>query len=361
MTTELFKTLPDADSGQLRGTTPRFYCFESPLALFTLPTRGADETEKEFDKRNEAIRQELYHAFARLRQGLRGIDGQRYVHISDDASYITIYHFPWATETDEARQKFDKRVVNLLVMKALREPHLFPGYSQIVEEQISVQTESPVTEPEVEDTEEPEGDDNANRDNAPAAATIMLVEEDPNDNLSKEEILALLAFWRRITESTRAILCHADLKGEVAGDELYSAIDQLMIDYKKLCTSGRSWTWSELQYELAGNAEIFRFIAGVLRYVDGFVSNLTPDELLLQRLAFIANRIPLPLTITEDGIMPIAPNGPAEPHSPSEESTDAPIDPAGEDIADPATADTDRTVPHQRTSIDGNADGTSNT
>lgn len=203
------------------------------------------------------------------------------------------------------------------------------------------------------ETEEPEGVQPT--DDVEESSLITVLDEDPHDNLSKEEILELLAFWRRITESTLAIMCRANVNSGSSVD-LCDALDRLVVEYEQFCTSNRTWTLSELQYELAGNAEIFRYIAGVLRYVDGFVTHLTPTELLMQRLAFIANRIPLPVTVTDDGITPIPPNEPVN-QTPSSEDDDAPLDPAGED-ADP-------TVPRPRSSTEddthGPADGPSTT
>lgn len=165
----------------------------------------------------------------------------------------------------------------------------------------------------------------------------VTIEIDPNDSLSNEEILELLAFWRRITESTRTVLLRANINNEVSADELYHGIELLMTDYKKLCDSGREWSWSELQYELAGHAELFRYIAGVLRNIDGYADTITPGPLLLLRLVYISSNIPLPLTVVDTGIM-LHPtnNRPTEP-----------------------------TVPHQRSQIedgtDDSGDGASNT
>ena len=319
----------------------RRYPFSTPLCDLSTPLR---------DRETQRDTAEFSRAFAQLRLRIQHVTG-----CSDRKAFISYNYVDVEVNPDTLSPQVEGEPTPLQkfdfgIRTAIRHSwndELFPTADTADAESIGFEEPFYVPAKGADLSEEPEVEE---------PSLITTLDEDPHDNLSKEEILELLAFWRRITESTRAILCRASISNECAADNLYDALEQLMHEYQQFCASNRTWTLSELQYELACNAEIFRYIAGVLRYVDNFDTHLTPSELLMQRLVFIANRIPLPVMVTDDSITPIAPNGAADPESSSEEADDTPLDPAGED-ADP-------TVPNPRSSTEntgGSDEGPSTT
>lgn len=306
---------PDRNTVQRLADTEEMYCvFGSPLYK---PVEPLSDNASAADRQAYTIATgALESALIKLRQLLRQVDGIRDVHF-DGPELLTLFYYERARLTDEAKQKFEERVVQALLSADSQQALLFPELAAGADLPYRLTDEDPV---------QTEDSDDEVADQQPTAV-------DPDTQFTSDDVLLLLRFCRRLNSMRMAAILSARAKADVVF--IREAAKELMENLYE-----ETYGWDEVLNKLIDIAPLLRYAAELLRGLDfhpDYIDPCVPDaELLLLLEAKAYNR-------PQDDDFHVTPDGLIGVNSPEGQAHRASLTTPSDN-----SSDDDHQVPHQR-------------